>query len=122
MKPIRIQRSRKEKQVSQNGLPIVYVGRPTRYGNPFRVEEMYKHEGKMLYGVKTSDPDCVNILLENCRPAYESKHDATKDSVKCFVIYWGKSDVSELKGKNLSCWCGSNKICHADVLLEMANT
>ena len=32
---IRIQRSRQHKQQSPNGLPIVYVGRPTKWGNPF---------------------------------------------------------------------------------------
>lgn len=35
--PVRIQRSRKHKQVSPNGLPIVYVGRGSRWGNPFRL-------------------------------------------------------------------------------------
>lgn len=121
IEPVRIQRSRKSEQVSPNGLPIVYVGRPTKWGNPFRVEEMYLHEGKMLYGVKTSNADCFQILVENCRPAYESKHDAIKDAVKCFAIYWGEGDASELRGKNLSCWCGETKPCHADILLKLAN-
>jgi hypothetical protein len=26
-----------------------------------------------------------------------------------------------LRGKNLACWCGLDKPCHADVLLEIAN-
>lgn len=36
-------------------------------------------------------------------------------------------DVSELRGKNLACWCkitdkdGNRVPCHADVLLEIAN-
>ena len=30
-------------------------------------------------------------------------------------------DVSELRGKNLACWCGLDAECHADVLLEFAN-
>jgi hypothetical protein len=28
----------------------------------------------------------------------------------------------ELRGKNLACWCPQNKPCHADVMLEVANT
>lgn len=28
---------------------------------------------------------------------------------------------SELRGKNLACWCPLNKPCHADVLLALAN-
>ena len=30
-------------------------------------------------------------------------------------------DASELRGKNLACWCPLAKECHADVLLEYAN-
>jgi hypothetical protein len=30
-------------------------------------------------------------------------------------------DVSELRGKNLACWCSLDAECHADVLLEIAN-
>ncbi len=39
-KPVRVQRSRQEKQSSPNGLEIKYCGRPTKWGNPFRVEQM----------------------------------------------------------------------------------
>lgn len=30
-------------------------------------------------------------------------------------------DLSELRGKNLACWCAPGAPCHADVLLELAN-
>jgi hypothetical protein len=30
-------------------------------------------------------------------------------------------NVSELRGKNLACWCRLEDECHADVLLELAN-
>ena len=30
-------------------------------------------------------------------------------------------DVTELRGKNLACWCSLDQECHADVLLELAN-
>ncbi len=30
--------------------------------------------------------------------------------------------VKELRGKNLACWCKLDAPCHADVLLELANT
>ena len=30
-------------------------------------------------------------------------------------------DASELRGKNLACWCPLDGPCHADVLLELAN-
>jgi hypothetical protein len=30
-------------------------------------------------------------------------------------------DVSDLRGKNLACWCSLGQPCHADVLLRLAN-
>lgn len=43
IKPVRIQRKRAKgfnlQTASPNGLPVVYVGRPTKYGNPFSVDE-----------------------------------------------------------------------------------
>ena len=30
-------------------------------------------------------------------------------------------DLSELRGKDLACWCPLDQPCHADVLLELAN-
>ena len=46
--PVRIQRSRQHKQVSPNGLPIVYVGRGTRWGNPFRIVKYSDGKGMAL--------------------------------------------------------------------------
>ena len=36
-RPVRIQRNRQSKQVSPNGLPIRYVGRPSVYGNLYKI-------------------------------------------------------------------------------------
>ena len=96
MNPIRIQRSRKHKQVSPNGLPIVYVGRPSKWGNPFKINDEH--------GLDT---------IEKCIEAYE-----LATNVK---IGQGWLNISELKGKNLSCWCKAGEPCHADVLLKIAN-
>lgn len=30
-------------------------------------------------------------------------------------------DVAELRGRNLACWCGPGELCHADILLALAN-
>ncbi len=94
--PVRIQRSRKVKQVSPNLLPIQYVGRPGKWGNP------YKIGGE--HGLTTIDQ-----ILEAYKLTTEVK------------IGQGWLNISELKGKNLSCWCPIGDPCHADVLLELAN-
>ncbi len=36
-------------------------------------------------------------------------------------LHDSEPDASELKGKNLACWCGLDALCHADVLLRYAN-
>ena len=91
--PIRVQRKRtKGWQMPQN---TVYVGRPTKWGNPFTVD------------------DCGGSVAE---------------AVECFrsLVVCGArlslAELRELRGKNLACWCPLDQPCHADVLLELANT
>jgi hypothetical protein len=35
---------------------------------------------------------------------------------------WILAAKQQLRGKNLACWCALDQPCHADVLLEIANT
>jgi len=69
----------------------VYVGRPSKWGNPFHI----------------------------------SKYCTREQAVQKYRDTLGKRDKieirRELKGKNLICWC-SPEPCHADVLLEIANS
>lgn len=41
--------------------------------------------------------------------------------VAMFRIYAERLPVHELRGKNLACFCPPDALCHADVLLELAN-
>ena len=114
MKPVRIQRSRKHKQVSPNGLPIVYVGRPGKWGNPFKVIGEDGHwfvvnendEPLLTFNKKEEAVDCC---IENYKEYISHEHNS------------GIVNVFELKDKNLSCWCSLNEKCHADILLVLAN-
>ena len=73
---------------------VVYVGRPTKWGNPYRVEDCTD-------GAKGAVA-CFRILVE-----FEPETIA---------------DIQrELKGKRLACWCRLDQPCHADVLAEIAN-
>lgn len=70
----------------------VYVGRPSKYGNPYvigphgtRKQVVSKYALSLLDNLK---------LVEDIR--------------------------KELKGKDLVCWCAPEP-CHADVLMEIAN-
>jgi len=69
----------------------VYVGRPSKWGNPFYVVHVSRKEAirRFEHHVR-SDPALMEAIKR------------------------------ELRGKDLVCWCAP-KPCHADVLLRIAN-
>ena len=103
----RIQRKRaKGWRMPENA---VYVGRPSRWGNPFIVgRDGKRDECVRLYAMVAAG---YIVLTTKATPkeqkrAYRAMRDARK--------YLG--------GKDLACWCPLDKPCHADVLLEIAGT
>ena len=133
--PVRIQRSRQHKQVSPNGLPVVYVGRGSKWGSPFR---LVKHGG--VWTIKTDGSGrCISILTKHGQFSYDTKEEAAKNAVNMYQTWLlpfthkGSSmeaffqsmamleSIEELRDKNLSCWCKVGEACHADLLLELAN-
>ncbi len=135
IKPIRIQRSRQSKQITPNGLDIKYVGRPTKFGNPFKLigDTIYIDAS---YRRKVLDPWVYFCHgdLEKCVRLYEcvvtgmmqeGEYGIELDylhDLSYWVNHFKSIDLSELKGKNLSCWCSTyNTPCHADVLLKLSN-
>lgn len=99
-RPVRIQRNRQRKQVSPNGLPIKYVGRPSKFGNPFKP------------GIFTAD----GVWISEFSQSVQLFREYAETNLN-YEPEW----LNELKGKNLSCWCKLDCCCHADVLLELAN-
>lgn len=107
--PERIQLSRRKGWRKPEG--VITVSRGTEWGNPFRIGE---HIDVPLQGV---DPIEIDRAL----------------AVALFRRYvedrgWQDQIRRELAGKNLACWCplkdaeGTRVPCHADVLLEIANS
>jgi hypothetical protein len=70
----------------------VVVSRPSKWGNPFALQE---------YGRELAVANYRRRLI----------------GLKAI----GALDLSELRGKDLACWCPLDQPCHADVLLELAN-
>ena len=100
-KPIRVQRKRsKGWKMPAN---TVYVGRPSKWGNPYSPDDFIKNglDGEMAEkGVIAAFSSFVHHPLN---------HEFRAEIIK------------ELKGKSLACWCPLDKACHADKLLEIAN-
>ena len=89
-----------------NGLEAVKVDRSTKWGNPFIVGKPSAFTGG--------------------RPVQDNRHAARLyQAVAPDNDALVKAAQSELRGKNLACWCSFEPferwLCHADVLLEIAN-
>lgn len=109
-KPLRLQLSRKkgfnlqEHSHAINGLAAVNVARPSKWGNPFAVG---------VIGPAGMCPIDKEAAVRNFK--HMLRHSYLLDITKY------PTDFSELRGKNLACWCGPNDFCHVGVLLEKAN-
>lgn len=93
----------------------VSVARPTKWGNPFRLEpKKWTHD--------TFSIDCVPY---RCYGVF-SNRSACVEFYRFWLLYSPQAErlreaLPELRGKDLACWCGLDEPCHADVLLEIAN-
>lgn len=102
--PKRIQRKRTKGWRMPDG--AVYVGRPTRWGNPFNV----------------SDYAAPSHCIADYRLYLDGKLKLPGHySGELAAALFKTSIRHELRGKDLACWCKEGAPCHADVLLEIAN-
>lgn len=95
--PARIQRKRiKGWKMPAN---TVYVGRPTKWGNPYAVNGNSRN---MFAAVPADAAMAARWFRE-------------------VAVKFPRDTFKPLRGKNLACWCDLSSPCHADVLLELAN-
>lgn len=97
---------------------VVYVGRPTKWGNPFGFIE--SEPGHREESVETYREWLLSGIRDE--PSRTGYFAGALDAV---AGYPGRTaaveGLAELCGKDLACWCPLDKACHADVLLELAN-
>lgn len=97
--PMRIQRRRTKGWHMPPG--AIYVGRPSKWGNQLRI------------GIDGTAQECVDKYREFIAGNIWSS--PTKREI-----------FEQLRGKDLACWCplpkaGEPDMCHAAILLEIAN-
>lgn len=101
MKPKRVQRKRTKGYKLPRG--SIYVGRPTVYANPYKIDK------------------ALPIFM---------RHKAAVDLFRSYAKYRLEVEpgwLEPLRGKDLACWCaledkeGNPVPCHVDVLIELAN-
>lgn len=108
----------------------VFVARPSRWGNPFRV----------YHGHSTVGPSW-NLAMESwdhvpswrCTAAYVTSSaplgpEAAVDLFRTLIQVRRRDEherlsdwLAPLVGRELACWCPVDQPCHADVLLEFAH-
>jgi hypothetical protein len=117
MSPVRIQRKRsKDWRMPENA---VYVGRSSRYGNPFAVGHQISPTVAEDFG-----PDTISWFGRMAGEIVKDRAEAV-ELFRLWVADCATRNVpfptGRLRGKNLCCWCPLDQPCHADVLLELAN-
>jgi hypothetical protein len=105
-KPVRIQRQRTKGWKKPNNTTCVTRG--TLWGNPFIVRpDLCAGEkvGRQYFAVPT---------IEDAVATYRDFMNERPDLIE--------KARRNLRGKNLACFCRLDQPCHADVLLELANS
>jgi hypothetical protein len=124
-------------------LPIVYVGRGSKWGNPYS-KDIQKTEkcsccGHKRKRTKEEILKSINWAINDYKKYIErllytkaidiATNYETNAATRAGFSFWcdimtvrnfKTLSLEELKGKNLSCWCKESP-CHADVLLDLAN-
>lgn len=97
--PVRLQR----KRTKGYRLPpdAVYVGRGSRWGNPWRIGDPHP-----IFGWPMQAHEVVALYKSAAEPH------------QLLMRVTGGS----IRGRDLACWCPLSAPCHADVLLEIVNT
>jgi len=104
--PKRIQRKRTKNWRMPEG--AVYVGRPSKWGNPFTgpdAVEKYRN--------------AISVFPPSDKTIDEWMDAGGSGGMLLCLARRNPEVLNELSGKDLVCWCPLNKKCHADILLEI---
>ncbi|QOC56012.1 hypothetical protein SEA_CLOWN_14 [Gordonia phage Clown] len=125
--PQRIQRKRTKGWRMPEG--AVYVGRPSRFGNPFAVGDAIPDSLPNIYGPVSGLTDITAeqaveafrryapVIFVPVKPTARPHHGIYTHGCESLPQHARRV----LRGKDLACWCPLDSPCHADVLLELAN-
>lgn len=123
--PQRIQRRRTRGWRMPDG--AVYVGRPGPWGNPYTISAMQQQIDRVAeaLGHESSELDARSMAVE----AFRCDLTYGPDSIwwwfgphMAIIRIKGALQAGKLTGWDLACWCPLDQPCHADVLLEIANS
>ncbi len=100
----------------------VYVGRPTRWGNPFNVDDWGVHMSIALFSDAAHGFWNPSLLGGYSDDQVHRAYDLAAEWKQRLNLGHPAEGIRvELAGCDLACWCPLDQPCHADVLLELAN-
>ncbi len=116
--PKRYQRSRARGWKMPAG--TIYVGRGSKYGNPFVVGAPYFVVDIVAYrrGQPLSEAEWKTYTAQDAVDCYRRWLPTQRGRSGFSLAEEAKTD---LRGRDLVCWCAPADICHADWLIELSN-
>jgi hypothetical protein len=120
MSPRRIQRQRTAGWRKPEG--AIYVGRPTPFGNPYQLTRIGTVWVVFVQVEDADKPVTVSTVFDERQARL-----VAVDGFRAMFRTPGGAEQAEyfareLHGRDLLCWCAPDMPCHADVLLDIANT
>lgn len=120
---MRLKRVQRQRVKGKPGMPpnTLYVGRPTKYGNRYRVA--WSGNGPKRWGVE--DTKTGHFVIPNM--GRMAAHLTCIDSYRAEMLIVKQEDperyaelMESLKGyDSIACWCGVKTPCHGDVLIDL---
>jgi hypothetical protein len=86
----------------------IYVGRPTKWGNPFNWQDYIDQ-----WHTEGQAKSHATWLYYGWLRGKVNQWQLARDKIL--------KSLDELRGFDLACWCDLSESCHTDVLLELAN-
>jgi hypothetical protein len=122
-KPRRIQRKRTKGWRMPEG--AIYVGRLSKWGNPFVAHDWQASFRSVFPGRNEAAVRLYRLCLTaDLRPIDLDDRSFMEREVLTLRPNFLPPTLAEvrreLRGKDLVCWCPLDRPCHADVLLELA--
>jgi hypothetical protein len=99
----------------------VYVGRPTVWGNPFKIKKPFDKKILDYWSTVPMTVDAGELIATSAKDAVDLYEQVLVSHHGLDQVLYCVHATKELRGKNLACWCSLDKPCHADVLLIVAN-
>lgn len=101
----------------------IYIGRPSKWGNPIRlngdciyIDASYRR--KILSPWVFYNVGDIDDVLHLYWHIIHGTRFTDKD-----LQYWSdkfkENDINELRSKDLVCWCSLKEKCHGDILIEL---